>query len=194
MPVEQGPFRAAACSGRAAPPLATSPHHVTIAAHLAVILGTAGAIALIQGSASAHRSSISLIATLANPIDGYALNLDASGAVAFSPDGKTLAESSGDTSVYLWDVATSRRIAAVTDPGTGVFSLAWSPDRTTLAVVDFAGSTYLLHLPTGHQIATFSSPGEPGGPRRPRSARTARRWPPATAMTTPACGTSPPGT
>ena len=65
--------------------------------------------------------------------------------VAFSPDGATLAIPAGNT-VYLWDVATSRRIAALNDPSRTVnwwSSVAFSPDGTTLAVADGNGTTYL---------------------------------------------------
>ncbi|MFQ5810941.1 MAG: WD40 repeat domain-containing protein, partial [Armatimonadota bacterium] len=55
--------------------------------------------------------------------------------VAFSPDGKTLATSSTDETVKLWDVATGRLLRTLAAP-TFVFGqwLAFSPDGGTLAV------------------------------------------------------------
>jgi hypothetical protein len=77
------------------PVLAEPPRHsrrhriiVAVAAHLAVILGTAGAVALIQGSGADH-PSVGLAATLTSPGDGEGT------VAAFSPDGKTLASVPG---------------------------------------------------------------------------------------------------
>jgi WD40 repeat protein len=54
-------------------------------------------------------------------------------AVAFSPDGRTVAAATTRGSVMLWDVRTGRRIAEV-DPATGpVNAVAFSPDGQTLA-------------------------------------------------------------
>jgi WD40 repeat protein/serine/threonine protein kinase/Flp pilus assembly protein TadD len=60
-------------------------------------------------------------------------------AVAFSPDGKTLAiagRPNGMPTVKLWDVATGAERATLTTPGTGwgANSLAFAPDGKTLAV------------------------------------------------------------
>ncbi|WP_084196094.1 WD40 repeat domain-containing protein [Streptosporangium amethystogenes] len=53
--------------------------------------------------------------------------------VAFSPDGKTLATSSYDDTVRLWDVAGRKTIATLTGHTDDVESVAFSPDGTTLA-------------------------------------------------------------
>lgn len=57
-------------------------------------------------------------------------------AVAFSPDGSKLASATSagwDPSVWLWDVATGDKLAALQDPDSAVMALAWSPDGKTLA-------------------------------------------------------------
>jgi serine/threonine protein kinase len=68
--------------------------------------------------------------------------------VTFSPDGTTLAAVGGtnadDDTVRLWDVATGKRTATLTDPGSkGAYSAAYNPDGSTLAVGDGNGNAYL---------------------------------------------------
>ena len=53
-------------------------------------------------------------------------------AIAYSPDGKTLASGSGDNTVRLWDAATGRELARLEGHSDSVFSVAWSPDGATL--------------------------------------------------------------
>ncbi|WP_433361932.1 caspase, EACC1-associated type [Streptosporangium sp. CA-115845] len=74
-------------------------------------------------------------------------------AVAYSPDGKTLAVSETDGTIRLWDVATHRPIGT---PLTGhqdvVPSVAFSPDGKTLASAGLDGTVRLWNVATHRPI------------------------------------------
>ncbi|HXB50171.1 MAG TPA: caspase family protein [Streptosporangiaceae bacterium] len=68
--------------------------------------------------------------------------------MAISPDGKLLAEVSGNSDkVYLWDLSTGQEVAVITDPGgKGTAFATFSADGKTLAIGDSDGSTYLWNI------------------------------------------------
>ena len=80
-----------------------------------------------------------------------------SGTVAFSPDGRTLAVSSG-IGVWLYDVATQNELSLFTGHQGTVRSVAFSPDGTMLvsgSSSTFSGTLKLWDVSTGRDIATF---------------------------------------
>ena len=90
------------------------------------------------------------MATLTDP-DGQSI-----GALAFSPDGMTLAANgTNGYYIYLWDVATRRPMATLTNPVGGLIeALAFSPDGKTLATTDDSDSTSLWDVATRTPDAT----------------------------------------
>jgi WD40 repeat protein len=91
-------------------------------------------------------------ATLASP-GGSSVN-----AVAFSPDGKTLATGDQDGSTYRWAVATGHRAATLTVPGSfGVNTVVFDPDGT-LATCDYGGEIKLWDQ-AGHSLPGFGAYG-----------------------------------
>lgn len=56
-------------------------------------------------------------------------------AVAFRPDGRTVAWGLEDKTIGLWEVATARELQRLEAPASPVLSVAFSPDKATLAAV-----------------------------------------------------------
>ena len=66
--------------------------------------------------------------------------------VVFSPDGKTLASTSRDTTICLWDVQTGTKLKALKGHARLVYTAVFSPDGKTLASGSSDGTLLLWDL------------------------------------------------
>ncbi|WP_372497392.1 WD40 repeat domain-containing protein [Streptomyces muensis] len=90
-----------------------------------------GRVALWDGGLR-HRAGILRNVFLA-PVDPSSDSAEAITALAFSPDGGTLAVGGDSGTVQLWDIATQQPLGpSLRTPGGSVDTLAFSPDSTTL--------------------------------------------------------------
>jgi hypothetical protein len=80
--------------------------------------------------------------------------------VAFSPDGRTLASASADTTIILWDTETGQRRATLEDHTGSVSSVAFSPDGQTLASASCAREQYVVDCPAGSIMLWDVTTGE----------------------------------
>src|SRR5262249_13850893 len=76
-------------------------------------------------------------------------------AVAYSPDGTTIASASGDQTVKLWSTATELEVATLRGHTGAVWCVAFGPDGKTLASGSDDRTIRLLDVATGQEKATL---------------------------------------
>ena len=80
------------------------------------------------------------------PIRTIEAHCGSGNSLAFSPDGKILANGSNDRSVMLWDVRTGKHLGTLKEHQGFVGSVAFSPDGKTLASGSVDGTVLLWDL------------------------------------------------
>ncbi|RYN76833.1 hypothetical protein AA0119_g13569, partial [Alternaria tenuissima] len=76
-------------------------------------------------------------------------------AVAFSPDGKTLASASRDGTVKVWDAGSGKAVQTLKGHSWGVYAVAFSPDGKTLASASDDGTVQVWDAGSGKAVQTL---------------------------------------
>ena len=79
-------------------------------------------------------------------------------AVAFSPDGKTIASGGSNGSLRLWDVNTGELISKITGPTGAINSVLFSPNGQIFANTDHQGNIRLRNAQTGALLHALTGP------------------------------------
>jgi WD40 repeat protein len=79
-------------------------------------------------------------------------------ALAFAPDGKSVATGSGDEAVKVWDLESGTERLSVRARESGTYCLAFSPDGKVLGCAGYP-TVRLLDAATGKVLSSFRRPG-----------------------------------
>ncbi|MCP3690658.1 MAG: hypothetical protein GY917_00575, partial [Planctomycetaceae bacterium] len=79
-------------------------------------------------------------------------------AATLSPDGKTLATSSYDQRIILWNVADGKQLRTLAGHNGAVFDVAFHPDGKVLASASGDETVKLWHVDSGQRLDTRSEP------------------------------------
>ncbi|KAJ2949484.1 hypothetical protein O0L34_g15405 [Tuta absoluta] len=90
-------------------------------------------------------------------LEGHSLGVIS---VAVSPDGKTLASSSQDSSLILWDIASGEKIKTMETGTTDVWTLDFSPDGKHVISGSNAGKILIFDIESGKQEQTLDTRGK----------------------------------
>ncbi|RYO00688.1 putative WD repeat-containing protein, partial [Alternaria tenuissima] len=86
-------------------------------------------------------------------LKGHSLGVNA---VAFSPDGKTLASASTDRTAKVWNAGSGKALQTLNDHSDKVYAVAFSPDGKTLASASDDGTVQVWDARSGKALQTLN--------------------------------------